>query len=175
MHCLYCQKRLWTFFSKERMFCSKLHEAAYHDALSAMNRLMELAVPGEPRKGPATPDQKRSGRERELRTPMVCPVAVPPICNLVVEQGRPKPVAAVLTATAVPLECVPFAGPIQFPSRRIGLIPLTPDPATEHAAQIATTANEWIAACRVQSKRSRRIPARRPAAFSSRTHRRRPR
>src|SRR5580693_9258376 len=42
MHCLYCKKRLWLFFSKEREFCSKLHEATYHEELSAMNRLMEF-------------------------------------------------------------------------------------------------------------------------------------
>jgi hypothetical protein len=169
MYCLYCKKRLWMFFSKERLFCSKLHEAAYHDGLSAMNRLMEFSVPVEPPKGPATADQKRSLRERESRMPMVWPVDVPPLsnlmlCNLVVTWGR-KPVAADLAATAVLLEPEPFAGPIQFPSSSKGLIAVTLDLAAEP--------DERIAVCRVQSKRGRRIPPQGPAAFSSRTHRRR--
>jgi hypothetical protein len=69
MHCLYCNKRLWLFFSKERLFCSKVHEAAYYDELSAMDRLMEFTVPAEPTKGPASAEQKRSHREHESRAP----------------------------------------------------------------------------------------------------------
>src|SRR3984957_13564338 len=52
MHCLYCNKRLWLFFSKERLFCSKLHEAAYYDELSAMDRLKEFTVPAGPAERP---------------------------------------------------------------------------------------------------------------------------
>src|SRR5271170_5247154 len=110
MHCLYCKKRLWLFFSKERLFCSKLHEAAYHNEQSgsAMRRLMEFTVPVEPPKGPATADQKRSQRERESRIPMVWSVDVPPLCNFVVVWGHPKPVSADLAATNIPLEAKPF-------------------------------------------------------------------
>jgi len=172
MHCLYCNKRLWLFFSKEQPFCSKLHEAAYHDELSAMRRLMEFTVPVEPPKGPATADQIRSQRERESRIPMVWPVAVPPLCNFIVDRG-PKPVTADLAATSVPLEAEPFTGPIQFPSSSRGVIGFTLDSAIEPAGEIAAIPNERIAACHVRSKRSRRTPPRNPAAFSSRTHRRR--
>src|SRR5277367_4389467 len=101
MYCLYCKKRLWMFFSKERLFCSKLHEAAYQDGLSAVNRLMEFTASPEPPKSPATP---------------VCPAPVQPLCNLAVTWGRPKPVAADLAASTVLLEAEPFARPIQFPS-----------------------------------------------------------
>src|ERR1700722_8214717 len=118
MHCLYCHKRLWLFFSKERLFCSKLHEAAYYDQLSAMDRLMEFTVPAEPPKGPASAEQKRSQRERESRIPMVCPVAVPPLCNFVGQWGRQNPVPPDPVAAAVRLETEPFAGQIQNPSSR---------------------------------------------------------
>jgi hypothetical protein len=148
MHCLYCQKRLWMLFSKERLFCSKLHEAAYQEGLSAMNRLMEFTASPEPPKSPAT-----------SRVPLGVPM-VQPLCNLVVTWGRPKPVAADLSAITVSPEAEPFARPIQFPSS-----------ATEPAAEIATTASQTVAACcRVRPNRNRRIP---PTAFASRTHRRR--
>jgi hypothetical protein len=172
MYCLYCKKRLWMFFSKERLFCSKLHEAAYQDGLSAMNRLMEFSVPVESPKGPATADQKRSRRERESRMPMVWPVDVPPLCNLVVTWGR-KPVAADLAANAVLLDPEPFAGPVQFPSSSRGLIAVTLDLAAEPAPELAAIPDERNPVCRVQSKRARRIPRQGPTAFSSRTHRRR--
>jgi hypothetical protein len=173
MHCLYCNKRLWLFFSKERRFCSKLHEAAYHDELLAMHRLMEFTVPAEPPKGPATADQKRSQRERDSRIPIAWLVAVPQLCNFIVEPGRPKPITADLATTSVPLEAEPFSGPIQFPSSNRGVIGFTLDSAIESAGEIAAIPNERIAACHVRSNRSRRIPPRSPAAFSSRTHRRR--
>ncbi len=159
MRCLYCNKRLWLIFWKERTFCSKLHEAAYHDGQSAMNRLIEFTRPAEAPKS-------------EPKMPQVRPDVVPPICNFIVDQTRPKPVAADLAATPVLLEAEPFVGTVQFPSTNRGVIASTFDSPTEPAAEIPTIANEWIAACRVPSKRSRRILAR-PAAFSSRTHRRR--
>lgn len=173
MYCLYCKKRLWMIFSKERLFCSKLHEAAYQDGLSAMNRLMEFTVSGEPPKGPSTGDQKRSQRERESRIPLVWTVAPPPLGNLVLTWGRPKAVATDTAATAVLLEAVPFTRPIEFPSSSKGLIACSLDVAIEPAQELEATPNERIAACRVQSKRGRRIPPQSPTAFSSRTHRRR--
>jgi hypothetical protein len=172
MHCVYCKKRLWLPSSRKRRFCSELHEAAYHNELSAMNRLMEFTVPVEPPKHPANADQKRSQRERESRIPMAWPAVVPPLCDLVLEQGRPKPVPAD-PATSLLLEAIPFAGQFQFPSSSKGLFAFSLDSATEPAREIATIANERIAGCRVRSKPSRRIPPRSPAAFSSRTHRRR--
>jgi hypothetical protein len=169
MHCLYCKKRLWLFFSKERLFCSSLHEAAYHDELSAMNRLVEFTVAVEPPPDcPATADQKRTQRERESRVPMMTPMTgsavVPPLCNFVGEPGRPQPVPCDLPATAPTLEAKLFAGQIQFPSSIARIL----DYATGHAREITP-----IATCRIQSKRSRRVPAPSPAAFSLRTHRRR--
>jgi|HubBroStandDraft_5_1064220.scaffolds.fasta_scaffold36894_3 hypothetical protein len=173
MHCLYCKKRLWLFFSKERLFCSSLHEAAYHDELSAMNRLVEFTVAVEPPPdGPATADQKRTQRERESRVPMAMsmmtsmasPAAVPPLCNFVGEPGRPQPVPCDLPAAASPLEAKLFAGQIQFPSSIARIL----DSATGPAREITPTAT-----CRIQSKRGRRVPAPSPAAFSLRTHRRR--
>jgi len=171
MHCLYCKKRLWLIFSKDRLFCSKLHEVAYQDAMSAINRLKEFTAPVEPPVGPSTADQKRSHGERESRIPMVWPVGAPPVCNFIVEWSRPKLVATDLAATSVPLEATPFDGPIQFPASNIGLIALTLDSATQPAQEITTIANERFTVCRVQSKRRHRIPLRSPAAFSSRTHR----
>lgn len=172
MYCLYCKKRLWTLFSKERLFCSKLHEAAYQDGLSAMNRLMEFTVPAEPPNGPATGDQKRSQRERESRMPMLWTVAVPPLCNLVLTWGRPKPVATPLAASVVLPEAEAFTGPVEFPSSSRSLIACALDVAIEPAQELAVP-NERTAVCRVQSKRGRRIPSQSPTAFSSRTHRRR--
>jgi hypothetical protein len=173
MHCLYCNKRLWLFFSKERLFCSKLHEAAYYDELSAMDRLMEFTVPAEPPKGPASAEQKRSQREHESRVPMVWPVDVPPLCNFVGELGRPKPVAPELAATAVRPEAEPFAGKIQTPSSRSGLIAFTLQSAIEVDGEIATMADERTTFCRVRPKRGRKTSPQSPGAFSSRTHRRR--
>ena len=174
MHCLYCKKRLWLFFSKERTFCSKLHEAAYHNELSAMNRLMEFTDrPVEPSKGPATAHHKRSQKERESSIPMASPVAVPPLCNLALTWGSLKPATPDLPANGVLSEAVPFAGPIQYPSSERGLIAFTLDCATEPAREIAAIPNERLAVCRVQSKRGHRIRPQSPTAFSSRTHRRR--
>jgi hypothetical protein len=172
MHCLYCHKRLWLFFSKERLFCSKLHEAAYYDELSAMDRLMEFTVPAEPPKGPATADQKRSQREHESRIPMAWPVAIPPLCNFVGNLGRPKPVAPDFAAAAVRLEAEPFAGKIQTPSSRSGLIAFTLPSAIEADGEIATMADERTTFCRVRPKRGRKTSPQSPGAFSSRMHRR---
>jgi hypothetical protein len=184
MHCLYCKKRLWLFFSKERLFCSSLHEAAYHDELSAMNRLVEFTVTAEPPpNGPATADQKRTQRERESRLPMVTPVltamtmaspaAVPPLCNFVVERDRPQPVPCDLPATAPTLEAKLFGGQIQFPASIACIL----DSATSTAREITPIGirqiEDTFSACRTQSKRSRRVPPTTPAAFSLRTHRRR--
>jgi len=172
MHCLYCNKRLWLFFSKKRLFCSKLHQVAYHDELSAMNRLMEFTVLEEPSAIPAPRNQKLSKIDSAYKTSPIPPVAAPPLCNFVVQPG-PKPALPDLPATAVLLEAEPFAGPIQLPSGSKGLIALPVASATEPAGEIAAMANETIAACGGQSKRSRRTP--RSSAASSRTNRRRQR
>ncbi|MGD0133867.1 MAG: hypothetical protein ABSE57_17595 [Bryobacteraceae bacterium] len=176
MHCLYCKKRLWLFFSKERLFCSSLHEAAYHDELSAMNRLVEFTVTAEPPpNGPATADQKRTQRERESRLPMLTamtmasPAAVPPLCSFVVERGQPQPVPCDLPATASPLEAKLFGGQIQFPSCQL----LSASTAREITPIGIRQIEDTFSACRTQSKRSRRVPPTTPAAFSLRTHRRR--
>jgi hypothetical protein len=171
MHCLYCKKRLWLFFSKEREFCSKRHQAAYHDELSAMQRLTEFTVPVELPKGPLTADQTRSQRQRDSRLPMLWPVAVPPMCNLVVTWERPKPIAADPAAGSVPLQEEPFAGSIRFPSTSKNLIAFSLASEVEPAQE---TANDMALACRVKSKRRRTDP-RSSGAFSSRTHRRRAR
>jgi hypothetical protein len=173
MHCLYCNKRLWLLFSKERAFCSKLHEDAYQDELSAMRRLTEFTVPVVRQALPAPENRRLSEIYRASTMPPIPPVAVPPLCNFVVDQGRPKPVTPDLAATTVLLEAKQFAAPIQFPSGSRSLIALTLDSAIGAAGEIATTATERIAPCRVQSKRSRRIPPPSPTAFSLRTHRRR--
>jgi hypothetical protein len=165
MRCLYCNKRLGLFSSKRRLFCSELHETAYHDERSglAMRRVLDplFTVLVEPPAIPATPDQKWS------------PISVPALCNLVVEQDRLKPVPPDLAALAVPLEAEPSIGPVQRPSSSSGVIAFTLDSATELAGEIEAEGNETIATRRVQSKRGRRIPPRSPAAFSSQTHRRR--
>jgi hypothetical protein len=172
MHCLYCNKRLWLFFSKERVFCSKLHEAAYHDGLSAMNRLMEFTTVAVERPALSAPrERKLSEIYRESKIDWAFSVAVPSLCNLVVDLDYPRPVTPD-PAAALLLEALPFAGSIQHPETSRGLIAFTLDSVIE-PEQISTIANERIAACRVQSKRSRRIDPRSPAAFSSRTHRRR--
>ncbi len=170
MHCLYCKKRLWLVFSKEREFCSKRHQAAYHDELSAMRRLTEFTVPVELPKGPLTADHKRSERERDSRIPLAWRLAVPPICNLVVTWERPKPVAPGLAANSMPLAAEPFAGLIRFPSSSKNLIVFSQGSEVE---PVRETANDVTLPCRVKSKRSRRVPERSPAAFSSRAHRRR--
>jgi hypothetical protein len=152
MHCLYCKKRLWLFFSKEEPFCSKVHEAAYYDELSAMRRLIEFTDPVKP--------------------PAIPPLAVPPLCDFVVERGCPKPVTAdLVTADLVTAE--PFASAIQFPQSVKSVIAFAVDSATEPAAEIVELVNATMGTCRVRPKRSRRIAPRTPAAFSSRTHRRR--
>lgn len=163
MQCLYCKKRLWLFFSEERPFCSKLHEVAYHDEVSAMRRLTEFKDPTEP---PAI----RARIDRQSRTQ---PIAVPPVCNFVVERCLPKPAAAALAESPVLLEAEPFDAPIQFPSSRRSLVGFTLEFATEPCEYVAVLPNETGVTCRVPSKRSRRIPPRSPAAFSLRTHRRR--
>jgi hypothetical protein len=170
MHCLYCKKRLWLFFIKGP-FCSKLHEVAYHDEQSgaAMHRLMESAIPVEPPAIPAALAQVH----RESKIPRVQPVAVPSLCNFFVERDRPKPVALDLAATAVLPEAEPFTGLIQFPSSSRSVVDLTLDSATQPAGETRARVNETNAACRLQSRRSRRIPPRSPAEFSLRTHRRR--
>jgi hypothetical protein len=143
---MYCKKRLWLFFSKEEPFCSKVHEAAYYDELSAMRRLMEFTDPIEP--------------------PAIPPLAVPPLCDFVGERGRLEPVTADLVTAPVLFEAQPFAGPIQFPSSGL-------DSVSEPAAEIVEIASATIGPCRARPRRSRRIAPRSPAAFSSRTHRRR--
>jgi hypothetical protein len=165
MRCLYCNKRLWLAFSKERVFCSKQHQAAYHDELSAMRRLMEFTVSVEPPAIVELRNQKPSKIDCAIP-----PVAVPPLCNFVVERG-PEPAIPDLPATAVLLEAEPFSGPIQLPSGSMGLVVFTLASATEPAGEIAAIANERIAACRVQSKRSRRTQ--RSSAAKSRTKRQR--
>jgi hypothetical protein len=173
MHCLYCKKRLWLLFSKDRQFCSNLHEASYHDEMSAMNRLAEFKVAVEPPpNGPATADQKRTQRERDSRIPLAWST-VPPLSNLIVERGLLRPVPSNLPATALRLEAKPFAAPLQFPSSSRSLIAGPLDFAAEPAPETTTTAKDSFGACRIQSKRSRRVPPRSPGAFSLRTHRRR--
>jgi hypothetical protein len=180
MHCLYCKKRLWLFFSKERLFCSSLHEAAYHDELSAMNRLVEFTVAVEPPpNGPATADQKRTQRERDSRVPLMTAMTaawqdvVPSPCNFVVEQGRPQPVPCDLPATALTLEAKLFAGQIQFPASITCILDSATSPAREIRPIEIAPIEDTFSACRSQSKRSRRISPSAPAAFSLRTHRRR--
>jgi hypothetical protein len=163
MHCLYCHKRLWLFFSKERAFCSKLHEAAYYDELSAMNRLMEFTVPVEPPALPAPRDRKLSEIYRESKIDWALSVAVPPLCKLVVDLDYPRPVTPEPAARLL-LQALPFARPIQLPDTSGGLIAFTLDSVIE-PEQISTIA--------IKRKRSRRIDQRNPVAFSSRTHRRR--
>jgi hypothetical protein len=181
MHCLYCKKRLWLFFSKERLFCSSLHEAAYHDEMSAMNRLVEFTVAvGPPPDGPTTADQKRTQRERESRVPlmtamtMAWPDVVPPLSNFVLERDRPQPVPCDLPATAPTLEAKLFAGRIQFPSCQLLSASTSREIAPIEIRPIEIKPIEdTFSACRSQSKRSRRISPSTPAAFSLRTHRRR--
>jgi hypothetical protein len=162
MRCLHCNKRLWLFSSK-RLFCSKLHEDAYRDGMAAMNRLMEFTVPLQtpPLPGPA------------LKMPAFPPVAVPPLCGSIMGWGRPKPVG-LDPAGALLLEAVLFTGPVQIPSIQRDVFAVIRDSAIEPAQEMADAPNERMAVCRVQSKRSRGIPAR-PAAFSARTHRRKSR
>jgi hypothetical protein len=147
MHCLYCKKRLWLFFSKQRVFCSNRHEVAYNDELAAMNRLIEFTARVEPKANPPIP-----------------PVPVPTLCNLVVERGCLKPTPP-HTAVSVLFEAALFAGRIQFPSSSGGLIAFTLDSAPR--PEIAPITIETVAACRVQSNRSRRTP--RSSADTSRT------
>ena len=136
MHCLYCKKRLWLFFSKERVFCSNRHEVAYNDELSAMNSFMEFIARVEPTANPAIP-----------------PATVPPLCNLVAEQGRLKPTPP-HAAVSVPFEAALFAGRIQFPSSIGSLIEFTLDSAPR--PEVAPIANETVAAGGVHSMRSQR-------------------
>jgi len=173
MHCLYCKKRLWLFFSKERVFCSKLHETAYHEELSAMNRLREFTVPVERPAISAPRNRKLSEIYRASETPAIPPSVVPSLCGFVGELRRPKSVTPDPAANAAVLEAKPFAGSIQFPLSSRSLIPLSLTSATEPAGEIATIANDPVAGCRVKSIHSRRIPPRTPTAFSLRTHRRR--
>jgi len=178
MQCLYCDKRLGLFSFKKRPFCSELHEVAYHDERSglAMRRVLDplFMVLQSPPSIPATPDLKLPQIDREPTIPPVQRVAVSWLCNLVVEQGRPKPVAPDLAAAAVLLEAETFSGPVvQRPSSRMGVIAFTQDSAIEPAGEIAAEGNPTIAACRVQSRSSRRFLPRSSAAFGSRTHRRR--
>jgi hypothetical protein len=170
MHCLYCKKRLWLFFSKEREFCSKLHEATYHEELSAMNRLMEFTSPSERAALPERRNQTLSEIYRESKINWALSVAVPALCNLVLERPRPK-VTPLNPANAVVVDALPFAGSIKFPSSSGRVVAFTLDSVIE-PEQISTIANQRTAACRVQSKRRRRIDPPSPAAFSSRTHRR---
>lgn len=128
----------WLFFSKERAFCSNRHEVAYNDELSAMNRLMEFTA--------------RVGPPANLPIP---PVTVPAMCNLVVERGCLKPTPP-QAGVSVLFEAALFAGRIQFPSSSGRLIAFTPDSAAR--PEIAPITCETVAACRVQSKRSRRTP-----------------
>src|SRR5271154_120955 len=92
MNCLYCKKRLWMYFSKKPPFCSKVHEAAYHDEMSAMRRLVEYTVPFGTPAIPVRRSQKLSQNTRGSGTPAMPPVVVPPLGHLVVEWGRPKPI-----------------------------------------------------------------------------------
>ena len=171
MHCLYCKKRLWLFFSKKRVFCSKVHETAYHEELSAMNRLREFTLLVEQPTLPAPRNRKLSEIYRESQIQWALS-AVVPLCNFAVDQSRQKPVTPD-PATVLLLGAVSFVGSIQFPSSQTGVIAIGPDSVTEPAREITAIGNEGVAACRVHSKRSRRLPARSPAAFSLRTHRRR--
>jgi hypothetical protein len=171
MHCLYCKKRLWLFFSKDRQFCSALHEAAYHDELSAMNRLLEFKDPEERPALPAPRNRTLSEIYRASVTPPIPPV-VPPLCSFAGELGRANPVIPDPAGNLL-LGNIPFAGQIQFPSSRSLLIAFTLDSVNEPAGEIASTANQLLTVCRVHTKRSRRVAPRSPAAFSSRTHRRR--
>jgi hypothetical protein len=167
MHCLYCKKRLWLFFSKEEPFCSKVHEAAYYDELSAMRRLIEFKDPVEAPVIPAPRNRTLTEIYRESTTR-----TIPPLCDFVSERACPKPFAAGLN-TADLVTAQPFASAIQFPQSVKSVIAFTPASATEPAEEIVEIARETIGSCRVRSRRSRGIAPRTPAAFSSRTHRRR--
>jgi hypothetical protein len=136
MHCLYCKKRLWPFFSKKRVFCSNRHEAAYHDELSAMNSFMEFIARVEPTANPAVP-----------------PVADPRLCNLFIAEGCLKPTPP-HAAVPVLLEAARFAGRIHFPASSGSLIDFTLDSAPR--PEIAPIASETVAASPVQSKRTQR-------------------
>jgi hypothetical protein len=157
------------FFSKERPFCSKLHEAAYHDELSAMNRLVEFTLPTEQPALPAPRKRTLSEIYRESKINWALSTAVPPLCNLVEARDRPVPVTP--HPAALLLEAAPFAGPIQFPSSSQDLIAFTLNSATEPAPEM--TAHQTMAGCGVPSKPRRRVPPRNPTAFGLRTHRRR--
>jgi hypothetical protein len=95
------------------------------------------------------------------------------VCNFIGELGRPKPVTPYLAAIAVQLEAEPFAGQIQNPSSRSGLIAFTLQSAIGADGEIATIADERITVCRVRPKRDRKTSRQSPGAFSSRMHRRR--
>jgi hypothetical protein len=125
-----------------------------------MNRLVEFTVAVQPPpNGPATADQKRTQREHDSRVPLMASMMIP---NFVAERGRPQPVPCDLPVIAPTLEAKLFGGQIQFPSSTA----CTLDSAAAPAREITPT-------CRIQSKRSRRLPPHNPAAFSLRTHRRR--
>src|SRR5277367_324332 len=92
MYCLYCKKRLWKFFSKERLFCSKLHEAAYQqEELSTINRLIEFVSRPEPPALPAPRNREVSEIYREGEKSSIS--MGPPSSNIFFELwSRPKPI-----------------------------------------------------------------------------------
>jgi|SRR5580658_6799692 hypothetical protein len=171
MKCLHCKKRLWTFFSKERLFCSKPHEVAYYqEGLSAINRLMEFASPPEPPPLPVPRNRNLSAIYSQDKVRTIPIDAIPPLSNFVVERGRPKPIPPD-PAAAVRLEAMPFAGTIRFPSTNLVPVPFRLASVTEPGGEIEVLPNETTTVCHVQSKPSRRAPSRNHAASSSRKKR----
>lgn len=173
MHCLYCQKRLWRFFSKERLFCSKSHEIAHREELSAIESLIEFVSRPEPPAPPAPPARRnRSLALIHLRNKVPTkPVnAVPRVSNFLAESPRPKPIAPGPPVTRL-LETIPFAGTIRFPSTNLVGVPFNWACVTEPAGEIDALPDVAATSRRAPPKRGRRAPSRNKAASGSRKKR----
>lgn len=165
MNCLYCNKRLWWFFFKKGQFCSKQHEAAYHDQVSAMSSRLKDFPLFEMSPAIAPPRLQTPAKiESESKTPAIAPAADPPLCNFIGEQSA-TPAVLDLPATIVRLEARPFTAPIQLPSGSRVRIAFT--------AFSESQTSEEATVGPVPAKRSRR-PAKRSSGAGPRTSRRKP-
>ncbi len=136
MYCLYCNKRLWTFFSKKRLFCSRQHEVAHQEGLSAINSLIEFVSRPEPPALPAARSQKLSEVDRDGEKALIPMVPDPPRADFVVQRACPKPLPPDPPG-AMLLEALPFAGQIRFPSSHLVLVAYTPGSVAKPAASKA--------------------------------------
>jgi hypothetical protein len=170
MQCLYCKKRLWLSFLNDQPFCSKQHEAAYQDEMSAMRRLEEFTASAQTQISEAARSRRLAEIQRVSRVPVPL-AAVPPLCGFVGDREYPRPVPTIAFAPMM-IKAGGFAGRMEHPSSAKIQAGLSAKFAVQPSSEIRAEASK-VGVCRLPLKRRHQMQLQKPAAFGVRAHRRR--